>query len=74
MIYNDLDCLDNIRKNLEVALINLYEAREWINNREKDYFHYCDGFDRLVHQVENLRRAYNYEYLEKSQSSRGGQL
>ena len=61
----DKECLDNIRKNLQNAIVNLYEVSSWIDKREDDYYQRCDGFSRVIHQLENLYRSYNYEYLKK---------
>ena len=64
---DDLECLDKIRKHLKNALVNLYEVGDWIQKREKDYYQWCCGFSKLIHQVENLCQQYDYEYLRKKE-------
>ena len=59
---NDEECLKYITNSLRCAVKDLHSAHNYIGKREKDYYHYCDGFDRLVHQVENLYSAYYDEY------------
>lgn len=60
---DDLECLDNIRECLSIALANLYETRRWIIERKNDYYHRCIGFNKLISQVVNLHAQYDYEYL-----------
>lgn len=59
---NDEECLKNISKNLEDAARNLKSALDYIERRESDYYHYCNGFSKLIHQVQNLYREYYNEY------------
>ena len=61
----ELECLDNIRKNLQTAIVNLFEVNKWINERDDDYYHRCDGFLRVIHQLQNLYNHYNYAYLKE---------
>lgn len=59
---NDEECLKFITISLRCAKNDLSTALAYIDRREDDYYHYCDGFSRLVHQVENLYREYYNEY------------
>lgn len=63
----EMECLDNIRKNLQNAIVNLYEANKWINEREHDYYHNCVGFMKAIHQIENLYGQYDYLYLKEAE-------
>ena len=65
---DDMECLYNIRQNLEKALVSLYEVGKWIDKRESDYYHNCNGFEKLIHQLENLHREYEYIYLRKRET------
>ena len=58
---NDEECLKQIVTNLRCAMNELRSAEKNIDKRERDYYHSCDGFSRLVHQVENIYREY-YNY------------
>ena len=68
---NDVECLENITKHLNRAIVNLYEVQKWIEKRDSDYYHHCDGFMRMVHQCENLYTEYNYKYLKKKEGVNG---
>ena len=59
---NDEECLKYITNSLRFAMNDLRSARSFIMKRKKDYYHYCNGFDKLVHQVENLYSEYYDEY------------
>ena len=62
---NDEECLKKIVSNLKKAMINLQSAENFITKRERDYYHYCNGFSKLVHQVENLYSQYYDDYCRE---------
>lgn len=61
---NDEECLKYITNGLRFAVNDLRSARSFILKRKNDYYHDCDGFDRLVHQVENLYSQYYNQYCK----------